>query len=158
MLQLKQNAPPTIVLRHRKENLKKCSLRGLEQRPDFRFYTYPMDELPSLEGYMLLTVDAPPLTEEDAHYGLFVIDATWRYAEVMLRQFPPEVMPLRRSLPRQYRTAYPRRQDHCPQAAEYGLASIEAIYLARQLLGMDTTGLLDNYHWRDQFLSSLDLS
>jgi pre-rRNA-processing protein TSR3 len=35
------------------------------------------------------------------------------------------------------------------------LASIEAIYVAYQLMGRDTTGLLDLYHWREQFLAGL---
>jgi pre-rRNA-processing protein TSR3 len=145
--------PPTLVLRHRKENLKKCSLRGLETRDDFRFYTYPQDVLPDLEGYIMLAIDAPPLTTGDAGLGLLVIDATWRYAGIMIKQIAPQTEHvIKRSLPSHYRTAYPRRQDDCPMA-DCGLASIEAIFLAHHLLGMPTDGLLDNYHWKEQFLA-----
>jgi pre-rRNA-processing protein TSR3 len=70
--------PPTIVLRHRRENLKKCSLRELEVREDFRFYRYPQAKLPSLKGYVMLALDAPVLSKVDAHLGLFVLDSTWR--------------------------------------------------------------------------------
>ena len=67
---------PTVILRHKKENLKKCSLRGLEPRSDFIFLTYPKSTLPSLKGYVLLTMGAPPLTKEDHDKGIFLIDGT----------------------------------------------------------------------------------
>jgi len=77
--------PPTIILRHRRENLKKCSLRGLESRQDMLFYSYPLkQQLPDLTGYVVLALNAPPLTLEDADKGIFLIDGTWRYAEKML--------------------------------------------------------------------------
>lgn len=143
---------PTIVWRHRKENLKKCTLRGLEKRNDFLFYTYPKDPLPDLTDYILLTVDAPPLTIDDANRGLFVIDATWRYAERMSRQLPNDNQMVKRSLPGNYFTAYPRRQDDCIDP-ERGLASIEAIFVAYNIMGWPTEGLLDDYHWKNEFLS-----
>jgi rRNA small subunit aminocarboxypropyltransferase len=78
--------PPTFILRHRKENLKKCSLKGLEQRTDMHFFTYPQDTLPDLSSHLLLTIDAPPLTANDSMYGIFLIDGTWKLAETMFRQ------------------------------------------------------------------------
>ncbi len=144
---------PTIILRHRRENLKKCSLRGLESRSDMRFFTYPKDVLPPLSGYFLLALDAPPLTIDDAHLGIFLIDGTWRYAEKMYSQIPqPHSFELR-SLPAHYTTAYPRRQEDCTEPSR-GLASVEALFLAHQILGRSTEGLLDNYHWKDAFLQS----
>lgn len=143
---------PTIILRHRRENLKKCSLRGLELRDDMRFYTYPSDVLPSLNGYVMLDFEAPLLTIDDQNLGLFLIDATWKYAEVMARQVKEPV--LRRSLPKHYRTAYPRRQDDCIDPKR-GLASVEALYIAYKILGRDVSGLLGNYHWKDQFLTGV---
>lgn len=142
----------TIILRHRRENLQKCSLRGLEGRPDFQFYTYPRDSLPPLENCVLLTLGAPELTVEDKDYSLLLIDATWRYAEVMQRQVLKQQPNLiLRQLPSTLRTAYPRRQEDCAEP-EKGLASIEALYAAFTLLEWDRTGLLDNYFWRDDFL------
>lgn len=143
--------PPTVVIRHRLENLKKCSLRGLEERTDFQFFTYPYTALPPLAGYVVLTLDAPPLSSAESACGLLVIDATWRYAQKMIKPFLGQSEYLYRSLPALCRTAYPRRQEDCPDP-ERGLASIEAIYLAYRLLGRDTTGLLDNYYWKEQFL------
>jgi pre-rRNA-processing protein TSR3 len=146
--------PPTIILRHKRENLKKCSLRGLEHREDMVFLTYPASFLPDLKNYFVLTLDAPLLTPDDAHLGLFLIDGTWRYAEKMAQSLPPPFMC--RSLPAHFRTAYPRRQLDCPEP-ERGLASVEALYLAYSILGRTTEGILDHYHWKELFMSKLDI-
>lgn len=139
----------TLILRHKKENLKKCSLRGLEVREDFRFYTYPKETLPDLTGYILLTPDAPPLTAQDCAYGILLLDGTWRYAEKMAKVVPPSC--IRRSIPAPFKTAYPRHQE-----ISTGLASIEALYIAFFILGKPTTGLLDNYYWKEPFLDYLN--
>lgn len=143
--------PPTIILRHRKENLKKCSLRGLEGRSDFQFFTYPKDPLPDLSGYFLLTLDAPTLGDADKNLGIFLIDGTWNYAEVMERQLPKPHRFERRSLPSCFFTAYPRRQEDCADPSR-GLASVEALFLAYSTLGRNTEGLLDRYYWKEEFL------
>lgn len=140
----------TIIWRHRRENLKKCSLRGLEGREGFSFYTYPTSDLPDLSNCVALSLDGPPLTVADANRELFLVDATWRYAVRMTAQLPPVE---KRSLPAHFRTAYPRRQDE-PR----GLASIEALYIAHTILGWPTNGLLDNYRWRDTFFDINDFS
>jgi len=139
---------PTVILRHRRENLKKCSLRSLEGRPGFVFYTYPVDPLPDLTGYLLLKVGAPPLTEKDAGCGIFLIDATWRLAQIMEKQVTQKLEA--RSLPSGYRTAYPRKQTGCPDP-ESGLSSIEAIYLAHRILGREDERLMSGYYWKDLF-------
>ncbi len=140
---------PTVILRHRRENLKKCSLRGLENRPEFAFYTYPVDPLPDLTGYLLLKVGAPPLTEKDVDRGLFLIDGTWRLAQLMEKQMTQKLEA--RSLPQGYKTAYPRKQTDCPDP-ESGLSSLEAIYIAHLILGRAEERLLDGYYWKEQFL------
>ncbi len=137
-----------IILRHRRENLKKCSLSGLEQRPDLTFYTYPVDSLPDLSHCLVLKMGAPTLTRADANKPLLLIDGTWRLAQIMEKQLPPLEA---RSLPPGFRTAYPRRQTECPDP-EAGLSSIEALYLAHLILGRPTDGLLDRYHWKEDFL------
>lgn len=141
----------TVILRHRRENLKKCSLRGLETRPDLAFYTYPVDTLPDYSNFLLLKVGAPPLTLEDRDRGLFLIDGTWRLAQIMEKQLPWKMEA--RSLPSGYRTAYPRRQTDCPDP-ESGLSSIEALYIAHLLLQRSTEHLLDTYHWKALFLQT----
>ena len=152
-----QRVLPTVILRHRKENLKKCTLRGLEDREDMYFYTYPQDELPCLDNFILLDVNAPLLSGNDCGRGLFLIDATWRYtkriAEVLENQrfSKPLGGVIRRSLPPFITTAYPRRQEDCPDPSR-GLASIEALYTAYCILGRNPGDLLDGYCWKDRFL------
>jgi pre-rRNA-processing protein TSR3 len=146
-----QSFPPTLIWRHKKENLKKCSLRGLEGRNDFKFYSFPNEPLPDLSGYIVLDINAPSLTSADTQHGLLVLDATWRYAEKMQKAVDKLPHPVRRSIPANYRTAYPRRQDDCPDPGR-GLASIEAIYIAYHVLGRNTDCLLDNYYWKEAFL------
>lgn len=143
--------PKTLILRHRRENLKKCSLRGLEPREDMLFFTYPKDLLPPLNNTILLTLDAPEISPKDSPHSLLLIDGTWRYSEVMYEQLQKPHLFEKRSLPAGLRTAYPRKQDDCLDP-ERGLASIEALFAAYLLLGRDTKGLLDFYHWKDLFL------
>lgn len=145
--------PPTIILRHKRENLKKCSLRGLEQRPDMIFLTYPTSNLPDLSNYCVLTLDGPPLSLAEAHLGLFLIDGTWRYAKKMAGTLPSPAPFICRSLPSHFQTAYPRRQPDCPDPRR-GLASVEALYLAYGILGRNTQGILDHYHWKTEFLNN----
>lgn len=148
---------PTVILRHKKENLRKCSLKGLETREDLVFYTYPKDTLPTLSSYVLLTLEAPLLTASDNQYGLFLIDGTWRHSEVMFKSLPKPSLFIPRSLPKELRTAYPRRQEDCSDP-ERGLASVEALFAAYQLLGRDPSGLLDFYYWKNAFLEKNKLS
>ena len=115
------------------------------------FYTYPRESLPVVNGYILLTLNAPPLTKEDSDRGLLILDGTWRYAEKMMQRLDPSMELVERSLPSEIKTAYPRKQEDCSDP-ERGLASIEAIYAAYYIMGRDVEGLLDHYYWGDDFL------
>ena len=144
---------PTIIIRHHKENLKKCSLRGLESREDFCFLRFPFEgscSLPNLDNYVLLSLDGPVLSEADRECGLILLDATWRYADKMDPHFSS--IP-KRTLPSGVQTAYPRCQNGCSDP-DRGLASIEALYVAYDILGWETAGLLDNYYWKQTFLAN----
>lgn len=143
--------PKTLILRHRKENLKKCSLKGLEKNGSFCFYTYPKDELPRLEGYALLTLGAKPLTEADSQMGLLLLDGTWRHAEKMAA-FVKRGVPMlqERSIPDGWQTAYPRCQNGCLDPSA-GLASIEALWISNYLLGRPREELFCNYYWKQLF-------
>jgi len=142
----------TIILRHRKENLKKCSLRGLETREGLCFLTYPIDSVDHIENVTLLSFDAPLLSEKDQGRPLFLIDSTWNYAAVMERALPSKGSWIKRSLPSYLRTAYPRKQTGC-HYPERGLASIEALYMAHHILGRSKEDLLDYYRWKEEFLT-----
>jgi pre-rRNA-processing protein TSR3 len=128
----------------------------LEDRPGLRFFKFPRSgrlQLPDTAGYLTLALDAPPLTRDDADRGLVLIDGTWRYAERMARALAPQLESAEpRSIPTGFRTGYPRRQTLCPDP-EAGLASVEALYIAHLILGRNTEGLLDHYHWKNEFLS-----
>jgi len=69
----------------------------------------------------------------------------------MYRQLETPHLFTTRSLPIDLKTAYPRRQEDC-QDPERGLASVEALFAAYTILGRDTTGLLDFYYWKEDFL------
>ena len=140
---------PTIILRHRKENLKKCSLSGLEDREDFLFYTYPKDTLPLLSNYIFLHMDGPCLSSKDSEKGLILLDSTWKYAERMEKTLPSRIT--KRSIPNEFTTAYPRKQEDCTDPKR-GLASIEALYIAYLALGRSPEGLLEKYYWKEKFL------
>ena len=139
----------TIIIRHARENRKKCTLTPLETRPDFLFISYPFKgEAPSLEGACLLTIDAPLLSSDDRS-PLCLIDGTWNLAAKIEKKLPQNL--IKRSLPNIFKTAYPRKQTGCIDP-ERGLASIEALFVAYQILGWPTDGLLDHYYWANDFL------
>jgi len=140
--------PPTIIVRHKKENPRKCSVMPLKGRDGFTFFSYPLQDLPDLTGYIRLAAEGPPLSAQDAAYGLLLLDGSWRAADGMTRTFA-HVEP--RSLAG-YVTAYPRVSKLGTDPAN-GLASIEALYIALRILGRPTANLLDHYHWRDEFLA-----
>lgn len=144
------NYLPTVVLRHRRENLKKCSLTGLEKRADFKFYTYPYDPISELPRYIMLSFDGELLSKKDAGKGLFILDGTWRYADTMYKNNPTLHTMEKRSLPVHFKTAYPRKQEDCSEAKR-GLSSIEAIYIAYSILGYPTDGLFSHYMWESLF-------
>ena len=140
--------PVTIIVRHPKENPKKCSVLPLRGRADLRFYTYPVTTLPPLDGYVRLAADGPPLSSADQDAGLLLLDGSWRWAGAMTAAFahvPP------RSLTG-FRTAYPRASK-LGTDPDNGLATVEALYLAHHLLGRPTEGLLDHYRWAADFLA-----
>ncbi len=142
-----------IVIRHRKENRKKCSLRGLEARSDILFFEYPssIDLLPNLEQTILLDMDAEPLSSNDC--GPFVLlDGTWRYASIMKKQIPHLHSCKRRKIPDGWCTAYPRKQSEWVDP-EQGLATVEAIYAASLITNTSMEGILDHYYWKEDFLA-----
>jgi pre-rRNA-processing protein TSR3 len=139
--------PATVIVRHPKENPRKCSILPLRGRHDLILLQYPVSRRPSLEGYVRLAADGPPLTSLDAESGVLLLDGSWRWAEAMTRAF--QDVPAR-SL-HGYHTAYPRVSKRGTDP-DNGLASVEALFLAYHILGRPTTGLLDHYRWAEEFL------
>ena len=141
--------PRCRIVRHYKENLKKCSLEPLRPDPRLSFEKWkPGDEIHA-RGELLLEIDAPELTSQDAGLELLILDATWRYLPAMRNSLRGTVVA--RSLPRDVLTAYPRTARLSENPPE-GLASIEALYAALRILGHRDDALLDAYYWRERFL------
>ncbi len=139
--------PPTVIVRHTRENPRKCSVLPLRGRPGLLFLNYPLKERLPLEGYLRLAADGPELSAADAARGVLLLDGSWRWAASMTRDFI-DVEP--RSL-HGYRTAYPR-VSKLGTDPDNGLASVEALFVAYHLLGRPTDGLLDHYRWAAAFV------
>ena len=139
--------PPTVIVRHSHENPRKCSVLPLRGRPDVIFLNYPVANRPPLEGYLRFAAEGPELSRADADHGLLLLDGSWRWADKMTRDFE-DVPP--RSLTG-WKTAYPRVSKRGTDPAN-GLASVEALFAAYHILHRPTEGLLDDYHWAEEFL------
>jgi rRNA small subunit aminocarboxypropyltransferase len=139
--------PPTIIVVHPKERRKKCTVEPLRDREDFRFWKFPRQGPECLKGYVRLGLRGPLLTTADVGRGLLLLDGTWKLVDRMLPDY--EQLPVRSLLP--WRTAYPRVSKLYEDPAP-GLATIEALFAAFWQTGRDTSGLLDRYHWKDEFL------
>jgi len=139
--------PLTIIVRHPKENPRKCSILPLGDRPDLVIFNQPVTETLPLDGYIRLAAEGPELSSADAGCGILLLDGSWRRAGAMSRAFQ-DVPP--RSL-HGYRTAYPR-VSKLGTDPDNGLASVEALFLAYHILGRPTEGILAHYHWAEEFL------
>ena len=141
--------PPTVVIRHTKENPKKCSILPLKGRAEVVFFNFPLTTtLPDMPNYVRLAAEGPALSAEDRDRGILLLDGSWRSAGSMTREFL-HVLP--RSLAG-YVTAYPR-VSKLGTDPDNGLASVEALFVAYHILGRPTAGLLDHYRWAAEFLS-----
>lgn len=140
---------PDVVIRHPKERKSKCSLQPLRDRPDLRFLNAVSGFRFDATGFILLSVDAPVLSPDDAPWPLLILDSTWRLLPQLEALLDGE--PRRRALPSGFRTAYPRNSKISPDPIG-GLASVEALFLARYIQGRPDISLLEDYYWRDSFL------
>ena len=138
---------PTIIVVHPKEKRSKCSVEPLRGRDGFVFWKYPQVGEESLDGYVRLGLGGPELSMDDADHGLLVLDGTWRLAGKMEEDFLD--VPVR-TLPA-WETAYPRTSKLFDDPLG-GLATIEAVFAAYSIVGRDVSGLLDEYHWAEEFL------
>ena len=142
---------PITVIRHPKERRSKCSLTPLEGRADIAFHKAREGWQFDMSGFTVLALGAPELSAADAGRPLLLLDSTWRLLPQLEACLIGEGV--RRTLP-SVATAYPRvsKINRDPHG---GLASVEALYLARVMLGERDDSLLDGYHWRDVFMENL---
>ncbi|MFY9342057.1 MAG: hypothetical protein WAT39_06195, partial [Planctomycetota bacterium] len=94
----------------------------------------------------------PPRSGADQAHPLLLLDSTWRWLPAL--RACVVCAPLPRSIPAGVRTAYPRTSKVFTDPAA-GLASVEALFVARALLGDRDPSLLDGYRWREQFLAQV---
>ena len=138
---------PTIILRHPTESNRKCTVSPLRGVEGFQLYRFPLKQPYDFSNYVRLGFDGPQLSSADRDKGLLILDATWRRVAAMEAEYVS--VPIR-SLPH-LQTAYPRR-SRLSQDPNQGLATIEALYAALHILGRPTHGVLEGYHFKDQFL------
>ena len=143
---------PITVIRHPKERRSKCSLTPLEGRADIQFFRARPNWSFDVTGYTVLALGAPQLSIEVAGRPLLLLDSTWRllpqieaslYGEGVTRTLPAVA------------TAYPRVSKISDNPLG-GLASVEALYLAKLMLGARDDTLLSDYYWRADFLRGLE--
>lgn len=142
-----------VIVRHYKERKSKCSVQPLVGDPRFSFVKFVPGYRFDASGFTLLSHDAPPLELADRGRPLLILDSTWRYLPGMEEAI--EGNPPRRALPVRLETAYARTSKIDEDPAT-GLASIEALYAALRILGHRDDSLLDEYHWRAEFLEHCD--
>lgn len=142
---------PITVIRHQKERRSKCSLTPLEGRSDIVFLKARTGWEFDATGYAVLALGAPQLSESDAGRPLLLLDSTWRLLPQLTACLVGEGVC--RSLPA-VETAYPRfsKIDRDPMG---GLASVEALFLARLLIGKRDDSLLEAYYWREKYMKTL---
>ncbi|MGC6455955.1 MAG: hypothetical protein ACON39_02375 [Coraliomargaritaceae bacterium] len=139
------------IIRHPKERRSKCSLTPLEGRGDLEFFRARSGWRFEASGYTVLGLNAPVLSEADAERPLLLLDSTWRLLPQLESCLVGEGV--RRSLP-SVPTAYPR-VSKVTEDPLGGLASVEALFLARLLIGQRDDSLLEGYYWRKDFLGGL---
>lgn len=142
---------PISVIRHQKERRSKCSLTALEEREDITFYKANQGWSFDVTGFTVLALNAPELSVADAGRPLLLLDSTWRLLPQLQTCLSGSAVS--RTLP-SVDTAYPRVSKLTKDPLG-GLASIEALYLAKLILGERDDSLLDFYYWRDEFWDNL---
>ena len=144
---------PISVIRHPKERRSKCSLTPLEGRADISYYKARDGWSFDITGFTVLALGAQELSTDDAGRPLLLLDSTWRLLPQLEACLRGEGV--RRTLPA-VATAYPRVSKIAEDPLG-GLASVEALYFAKLLLGERDDSLLSAYHWRETFIETLKL-
>ena len=143
-----------IVIRHPKEKIAKCSLRHLHDREEFTFLKARPRFFFDATNHILLSIESPTLSPKDNAYPLLLLDSTWRLLPSLFNCIKGK--PVLRSLHVETKTAYPRISKVSVDPQQ-GLASIEALFVAKRILGEEDDSLLDGYYWKEPFLRQFSL-
>lgn len=136
------------VVRHPRENLKKCSLSHLHEHPNFDFLTFGPDFRFDASGFVLLEMDAPAMSPSDSGMPILLLDSTWHLLPRMRGRIFGDFVP--RSLPPSIKTAYPRVSKM--HSDPFGLATVEALYAALKFAGDADCEILRRYIFGRRFL------
>lgn len=151
-----------FVIQDYKENRRKCTVQPLAGSKGLEVLRLgvpvPGEELLAVPPGILLEMDAPELQPGDAGQleaggRIVFLDATWvRLAPLGHRLDLAGADDLqRRSLPSDFRTAYPRRSKLFEDPGA-GLASVEAMFAVTVILGAARPDFLRHYRWSGEFL------
>jgi pre-rRNA-processing protein TSR3 len=149
-----------FIVQDYKENRRKCTLTPLAGVDGMTFLCLgPRKQAPEAEvpGGVLLHIDGRPLHRSDADLlgdgCLLLVDSTWARVPKVLRRMKVTAGGRleKRSLPRGFITAYPRKSK-LKRDPDEGLASVEALFLAAVILGEPAPDLLRHYRWSAEFL------
>lgn len=137
-----------------RESPRKCSIFPLKYRDDLIFISSEqiLDEQISPDfflGYLFLHVDGTPLTEQDRSSPLLLMDGSWKRAQALSKL--PHVSNLPKRSLQGVSTSYPRVSKLYAMPPT-GLATVEALYIARLIQGREDDALLLHYHWREDFI------
>lgn len=124
-------------------------MRHLEGRDGFTFETARDGFFFDAGGHLLLELGAPQISKAHAGLPILMLDSTWHLLPRVRGKVFGNFIPV--SLPSNLRTAYPRASKLFEDPAE-GLATVEALYAALRLTGVDDVSVLDNYPYKDAFL------
>lgn len=140
--------PPFTIIEHPREKKHKCTIAILRGRDGLDFLDAPDVEGRPWGDALLLHAGADRLlSPADAGRRLVLVDASWRWAERVVKKIPAP----RRRLP-PFVTAYPR-SSKLFRDPPGGLASAEALFGACLVFGVRDEALLDGYRWKDAFLA-----
>ncbi len=139
----------TFVIRHPKENRKKCSLRHLCERADFEFHNAKDGFEFDATGMILLEIGAPLISPADADKPILLLDSTWLKLPKMRSKVVGAFIP--RSLPAGIKTAYPR-VSKIADDPDCGLATVEALFAAQYFMGKPDYSVLEGYPFANKFL------
>jgi len=152
-----------FVIQDYKENRRKCTVHPLVGTEGLEILRLgmprPGEELVEIPSGILLEVATPELVPADAELlgdgggRLILLDATWVRLAPLGRRLCFESAPElhRRSLPGDFRTAYPRHSKLFEDPGG-GLASVEAMFASTVILGAPRRELLREYRWAPDFL------
>ncbi len=140
--------PVITIVEHPREKKHKCTVAVLKGREGLVFL--PAEEAVRKDWGDALLLHAgasQELEPADRQRPLILVDASWRWAERVVRKLP---LPRRRLPP--FRTAYPR-SSKVFRDPPGGLASAEALFGALAVFGVYAEDVLDAFRWKEAFLA-----